>query len=165
MKHRARRLHGQEWLCHRHLVAQEGGLPHQRARRFDLRLHIRKHKLNGLKFGDRFAEGAPLLGVTHRRIERALREAHGLGGDAHASAVQRFERDLQPLPFLAEAIFRGHLAIGENDFRRARRAQAHFIFVTAHAKAGEAGFDEKRGDSLCWHPPRRRIRDVFAKTR
>src|SRR5205807_5541777 len=114
---------------------------------FDLRVHIRKHKLDGLKFPDGFAKGAPLFGVTCGGFERALRETHGLRGNAHAAAVERFEGDLQPLTLLTQAIFLWHLAIGKKNFRRARRTQAHFIFEAAHPKAGEARFDKKRGYS------------------
>ena len=104
--------------------------------------------MNGLKFAYGFAERAPLLGIMRGGFERALRQAHGLSGDSHAPAIQRFERDLQPLPFFTQAIFLRHFAIGKNNFRRTRRAQAHFIFVAAHAKAGEAGLDQKSRDGF-----------------
>ena len=91
----------------------------------------------GLEFADGFAECAALFGVSHRRFERALRDADGLRGDAHAAAVQSFERDLQSLPFFAQAIPFRDFAIGEGNFRRARSAQAHFILVARHAKAGK----------------------------
>jgi len=62
-----------------------------------------------------------------------------LSCDTHAATIERFERDLEPLPFFAQPIFLRHFAIGKNNFRRTRRPQAHFIFVAAHAKAGERG--------------------------
>ena len=124
-------------------VPQPGGLPHQTARRFNFRLHVRQHKLNRLKLANRFAKCAPLLRVAHGRFECALGDAHGLRGNPHAPAVERLERDLQPLPFLAQAVLDWDLAIGQRDFRGARTAQAHFILVAADAKAGEAWFHQK----------------------
>ena len=75
--------------------------------------------------------------VGDRRFERALRDSHGLRGDADAAAVEEFQRDLQPLAFFAQAIFLRDFAIGERDFRRARSAQSHLILVARHAKTGK----------------------------
>ena len=44
---------------------------------------------------------AALLRVLGRRLQRALRQAHCLRRDADAPAVERAERDLQPLAFFA----------------------------------------------------------------
>ena len=73
----------------------------------------------------RVAERATLLRVPHGRFHGALRQAHRLRRDADAPAVERSERDPQALPFLAEAIFCGHAAIFEHNFRRTRKPQSH----------------------------------------
>jgi hypothetical protein len=75
--------------------------------------------------------------VGHRRLERSLRDAHGLRGDADPAAVQQLQRDLQALAFFAQAISFRDFAIGEGDFRRARSAQSHLILVTRHSKTGK----------------------------
>ena len=72
--------------------------------------------MDGLKFADGFAESVALLGVLDRFVERALRQADGLRGDSDAAAVERAERDLEPLPFFAQAIFGWHFAIVQNNF-------------------------------------------------
>ncbi len=77
------------------------------------------------------------FGVGDRRFERALRDSHGLRGDADAAAVEKFERDFQALAFFAQAILFGDFAIGERDFRRARSAQTHLILVSRHSKTGK----------------------------
>ena len=58
------------------------------------------------------------LRVFHGFVEGALRQAHSLGGNADAAAIESGERDLQALAFFTEAIRRGHYAIIQNEFRR-----------------------------------------------
>ena len=124
-------------------VPHLGRLPNEQAGGFDFGLHVCEHKLDGLEFSDGFAEGTPLFGISRGGFESALRETDRLGSDAYSAAIERFERDLEPLPFFAQAIFLRHFAIGKNNFRRTGRPQPHFIFVAAHAKAGERRLDEK----------------------
>src|SRR6266852_5997174 len=129
-------------------VLQPRGVVHQAARRFDFRLHIRQHPLNGLKLADSFPKRAALLGVLHGFFQRALRQSHGQRADANAPAVQRTERNLQSLPFFAEAIFRRHFAIVQHDLHRGRRKLPHFFFVASDAETLEARFGQKSRNSF-----------------
>src|SRR5712671_1497875 len=142
------RLRGRRSHFRRMRVFQPGGVMHEAARGFDFGLHVGQHELNGLEFGDVFAEGATLLGVFHGFFERALRESDSERADANASAVQCAESDLQALAFFAQAIFCGHFAIVQNNFDGRRRKLAHFFFVASDTKAFETWLDEKGGDSL-----------------
>src|SRR3984957_17557174 len=93
------------------------------------------------------AESFSLLGVARCGFECALANPYGLRGDADAAAVERFQRDSEALAFFAQAIFRGYAAILQRNFRGAREAQSHFIFVAADAEAGKIRLDEKGGDA------------------
>ena len=115
---------------------------------FDFGMHVGEHKLDGLEFGDGFAERFAGLGEFDGFVECALREADGLRGDADASAIESGESDFEALAFFAEAIGGGDFAIVENDFDGGRAALAHFVFVATDAEAGEGGFDEEGGNSL-----------------
>ena len=84
------------------------------------------------------AEGLPLLRVTQRRFERALRDSGGLRGDADSSAIKSRERDLVSFAFLADAIPRGHLAIGERKFGASRRVNAELFFFLADGESRRA---------------------------
>ena len=126
----------------------EGGVVEEGAGGFDFGVHVRKHELDGLEFGDGFAEGFAGAREFDGFVEGALGEADGLRGDADASAIERGERDFQALALFTEAIGGGDFAIVENNFDGGRGALAHFVFVTADREAGEGGFDEEGGNSL-----------------
>jgi len=129
-------------------VFEEGGGVEERAGGFDVGVHVGEHELNGLKFGDGFAEGFAGLGVFDGFVEGTLGEADGLSGNADASSIEGGESDFQALAFFAETIFGGDDAVIENDFDGGRAALAHFVFVATDFEAGEGGFDEEGGDSL-----------------
>src|SRR4029077_6242982 len=95
-----------------------------------------------------FPERAALLGVFHGFFQRALGEPNRERADADAPAVQRAERNLQSLPFLAEAILRRHFTIVQHNLHRRRRKLPHLFFVAANTKALETRLDEKRRNSL-----------------
>ena len=115
---------------------------------FDFGVHVGEHELDGLEFGDGFAEGFAGASEFDGFVEGGLGEADGLRGDADASAIEGGESDFEALAFFAEAIGGGDFAIVEDDFDGGRAALAHFVFVTADAEAGEGGFDEEGGNSL-----------------
>jgi hypothetical protein len=115
---------------------------------FDFGVHVGEHKLDGLEFGDGFAEGFAGAGEFDGFVEGALGEADGLRGDADASAIESGESDLEALAFFTEAIGGGDFAIVQDDFDGGRGALAHFVFVAADGEAAEGGFDEEGGNSL-----------------
>jgi hypothetical protein len=126
----------------------EGGVVEEGAGGFDFGVHVRKHELDGLEFGDGLAEGFAGTREFDGFVEGALGEADGLRGDADASAIESGERDFEALAFFAEAIRGGDFAIIENNLDGGRGALAHFVFVAADGEAGESGLDEEGGNSL-----------------
>ena len=111
----------------------EGGVVEEGAGGFDFGVHVGEHELDGLEFGDGFAEGFAGRGEFDGFVEGALGEADGLRGDADASAIESGESDLEALAFFTETIGGGDFAIVENDFDGGRGALAHFVFVAADA--------------------------------
>src|SRR5580704_10990615 len=93
------------------------------------------------------AERFSLLGVECGGFESALAYAYRLRGDTDAAPVERFQSDAEALAFFAQAIFGWHAAILQRNFRGARKAQAHFIFVAADTEAGKIWLDEKGADA------------------
>jgi hypothetical protein len=126
----------------------ESGVIEEGAGGFDLGVHVGEHELDGLEFGDGFAEGFAGTREFDGFVEGALGEADGLRGDADASAIKSGESDLETLAFFAETIGGGDFAIIQNDFDGGRGALAHFVFVAADCEAGEGGLDEEGGNSL-----------------
>jgi len=90
----------------------------------ELRGRLRQLKLDALELGQRFAELRPLAHVVHGRIQRAPRDADHLRADANAPFVQRFDRNLVPLPNGAEDVRRRHDASIEDELSGARGANA-----------------------------------------
>src|ERR1700733_2928709 len=122
-------------------IARESCVMREGATGFNFGLHIREHPLDGLIFGDGFSESAALFCITGGSFHSALRQSDGLSGDAHTPAIEGFEGYSQALAFFTKKILDWHATIVENDFRRARKMQAHFFFVTPNAKAGERRLD------------------------
>jgi len=56
------------------------------------------------------AERLPLLCVRQRLLERALRDAGRLRGDADAPTIERRERNFISFAFIPDAITHGHFA-------------------------------------------------------
>src|ERR1700675_1318667 len=132
------------------LVREPGGLIREQPRGFDLRGHIRELELNGLKFGDSFAELFALLRIPKRAFVGALRHAKPERSDRDAAAVENLKAVDEAFAFLAEKVFRGHAAISENDFGSVARAQAEFVFLFAGAKAGSSLLDDERGNAVAF---------------
>src|SRR5208337_199359 len=110
-------------------ILLKGGVVEEGAGGFDFGVHVGEHELDGLEFGDGFAEGFAGAGEFDGFVEGALGEANGLRGDADASAIESGESDFQALAFFTETIGGGDFAIVENDFDGGRAALAHFVFV------------------------------------
>ena len=115
---------------------------------FDFGVHVGEHELDGLEFGDGFAEGFAGASEFDGFFEGALGQAYSLRGDADASAIESGESDFEALAFFTEAIGGGDYAIIQNNFDGGRGALAHFVFVAADGEAGKSGFDQEGGDSL-----------------
>src|ERR1700687_1686687 len=94
------------------------------------------------------AESLPLLRVRKRLLERPLRDAGSLCGDADASAIERRERDLVPLAFVSDAVADRHFAIGERKFRARRSVDAEFLFFLTDFESGYAALDHQRRDAF-----------------
>src|SRR5271156_4217037 len=114
------------------------------ARRLDPRLNIRHHPLYGLELADSLAKGAPLLGVLHGLVEGALDETQSHRRNSNSSAVQGTERNLQPLPFFAQAVLARHFAIVQQNLNGRRTPLPHFVFMPADLKSRKPRLNEKR---------------------
>ena len=79
----------------------------QQARRLNFGGHVRQLELDGLKFGDGFAELLALLGVTQRGFISPLRHAQRESGDGNSAAIENLQGVDEPFAFLAEQIFGG----------------------------------------------------------
>ena len=89
-----------------------------------------------------------LLGVAHRALVGALRHAQAERCDRNAPTVEDLQAVDEAFAFLAQQIFGGHAAIGENHFARVARAQAELVFLLAGTKAGSSLLDDERGDAM-----------------
>src|SRR5687768_8515799 len=63
-----------------------------------------------------------------------------------APCVQRLDRDLVPLPHLAEDVLLRHLAPVEQELGRRRGPDPELVLLLPHREAGEVALDEERGD-------------------
>ena len=66
-------------------------------RGLELHGHVGEHELDALEVGDPLAELLALLDVRDGLVERALRDADGLGADGDPGVVERAQGDLQPV--------------------------------------------------------------------
>ena len=85
--------------------------------------------------------------VPNRVIERALREADHLRADADASLVERLDRDLVALAWIAEHVGARHLAVLEDQLAGAAGANPELVFLLADREAGGPALDDERGDA------------------
>src|SRR4029077_8246482 len=72
-------------------VLQHRRFEHQQPGRLDLGRDIGELRLDRLELGDRLAEGAPLLGVGERLVERPLGQPDAHRGNADAADVEYLE--------------------------------------------------------------------------
>src|SRR4029453_11094951 len=112
-----------------------------------LHRHVGEHELETLKGSDRLAELLALLRIGHRRVEGRLADAHRLGTHGRARAVEGAERDLEALPFLAQAVLDGNLAVVQMERDGWTAADAHLPLELADGESGERGLDQKGGDA------------------
>src|SRR5205814_1498632 len=69
------------------VVVRVRGVPYERARRLDLRDHLRRHVLEGLERADGPAELLAHLRVLDRHLERALGAAEAVGRDQQRTEI------------------------------------------------------------------------------
>ena len=93
------------------------------------------------------AKGHALLGILQRGFERALRDARGLRSNADAPAVQRRERHLVALAFVADAIRNRHCAIREDKFAARRRADPQLFLFLADLETWRPFFNYETGNA------------------
>ncbi len=87
------------------------------------------------------------VGVIDGQLERSLRQAERLGGDAGARAVERHHRVLEAAAlFAAEQVLLGHAAVLEVQLDDGHAADAHLVLVLADAVALGPLFDDEPGD-------------------
>ena len=84
--------------------------------------------------------------VLRRVLKRGARQAGAGGGDADPPGAERRERDLQPVPLLAEPVRGRHAGVLEDELVAGRAADAHLPFLAAEPEAGRIGLDHEGGD-------------------
>src|SRR6478672_11132106 len=113
-------------------VLQAGCAQDQRARRFDLRLHLGEPVADRLEAADRAPERRALLGVARRHVERRLGDADRLRGDPDPAAVERRERDAHAGAWRPEALGRRLI---EREVGRRGRVLAELLLLARHGEA------------------------------
>src|SRR5947199_291405 len=81
-----------------------------------------------------------------RRSERPPRYADHLSADADAAGVEGLDRHLVAFAHLSHYAGRGQLAAVEDQFARARRADAELVFLLADREPAAVALDHERGD-------------------
>jgi len=89
-----------------------------------------------------------LLRVGQRLLERALRDACRLRGDADASAIERRERDLIPFAFVSDAAADRHFASVNEKFTHAVAWMPSFFSSFPGFESGRAALDRQSRDSF-----------------
>src|SRR2546430_10398065 len=87
-----------------------------------------------------------LLHVPERRSERPPGYADHLSADADAAGVEGLDRHLVAFAHLSHYAGRGQLAAVEDQFARARRADAELVFLLADREPAAVALDHERGD-------------------
>ena len=105
--------------------------------------HVGQHELDALEGADRLTELLALLRVPHRGVERGLADAHRLGADRGARAVENPKRDLVALAFFSQAILDRHLTVGEMERGGGRAADPELALELADGEAWEGRLHEK----------------------
>src|SRR5438552_6115136 len=131
--------------------------PDQGPRGFDLGRHVREHESDRLVLDQRAAELLALLGVVKGELKRGARDAQRLGADDRPRELKRLQSDggSRVLAFArtsqlglellhaAEHVIERDRAVFEQHLGRVRGADAHLLFLFAHAQAFRAGRHDK----------------------
>src|SRR5262245_31613639 len=89
--------HGRLLRVRQALITQPRRIVREVPRRFDIGRHGGELVLDRLQVGERRAVAPALDGMTPRGVQTGLGDAHRLGGDADAAAVQRVHGDPESL--------------------------------------------------------------------
>ena len=125
-----------------------GGEIEQRARRFELGRHIGKHELGVLEIRNRLAELLAFLCIGNSFVETALRAAQAARTDIQPSAIKARHCEVEPLAFLANAVFNRHATIFEDQLGGRRGIPSELLLRLAERKAGRVLFDDEAGYAL-----------------
>ena len=109
-------------------------------------LHVRDLELDRLVRADRAAERVPLLGVLHRLVHTALRQARGQRGDGDPALVQDPQELRVAAALLAQQVRRRDADVGEGQLARVRGVPADLGVRGGDREAGGAGRHDDRGD-------------------
>jgi hypothetical protein len=115
--------------------------------------HVREHERDGLVLGDGPAKRVALLRVAAAGVEGGADRAGRLGGDAHPAALERGERDAEPLPDRPEPLRLRNLAPVERQRHGRAGPDAHLLLVAADDEPRGTPLDEEGG-----HFPSPRLR-------
>src|SRR3989442_4091524 len=133
--------------------------PDQGARGLDLGRHVREHESDRLVLDQRAPELLALLGVVKGELKRGARDAQRLGADDRPRQLERLQSHrrtlvgaflgaLQPglqLLHAAEHVLERNRAVLEQHLGGVRGADAHLLFLLAHAQAFGPGRHYKAG--------------------
>ena len=125
-----------------------GGGVGQLAGGLDLHAHVGEQELQSLEVGDRLAELLPLLGVGQRVVDRALRDADGLGGDGDPGVVEGAHRGLEAGALLADHPVGGDPDLVEVDLAGGAALDAELLLRRAERDTLVGLLDHERRDAL-----------------
>src|SRR5207302_4300751 len=91
-------------------------------------------------------ESRALFGVTRGGLEFGFGETQAGGAERKAADVENVEGNDVTTADFVQQVFARHVAILEEDRRGGTAAQAHFLFLRADGKSGEAALDNKGGE-------------------
>jgi hypothetical protein len=120
----------------------------EQPRGVELGRHVRELPLNALKLRDGLAKLAPFLDILQRRIERAAPDAQRQCGNRDAAAIENPHRIDESFAFDAEQIFRGNLAVLEDQFAGIAGPQTELVFFLARPES-LVPFSTRNADSPC----------------
>jgi hypothetical protein len=123
--------------------------PGQGPRRLYRSRHFGKPERDRLVLDERNAESLAFPGIGECCFESGPGDAHGLGGDADAPALEITERDFQSLAFPAQAQALRDPAILKDDLGCIRSAQAKLVLDAGDAVARGRTRDQEGADALC----------------
>src|SRR5438477_1076765 len=129
-------------------VLQSRRAPGQQAGSVDLGRHVREHPLDRPEIGDPLTERLALLGKREGVHEARARDPDRLRRDRDTAAVERRERDPEPLARLAEEIRARYACVLEDQLGGVRPADPELFLELADGEPRGPLLDDERGDPL-----------------
>ena len=124
-------------------VLHVGGAVGEQASGFHFGGHVGQLEGDALEAADGLVELLALLAVLGSGFQRALRDAQAERCDADAAAVEHFQALHEAVAHLADDVFLGHPAVGENQLRGFGGAHAQLVFLAAGREAGGVALDDE----------------------